>query len=221
MYTKKIVNQNMKDITNVMKDLFKKKFWNDDENKPKNWNRYEEDEIDALFKSVRNEYINIFDSFKTANMIKEPFKFIGNDFGEQTDEEIQKKIDQSIQDSIAKEEFENLLKPNEILAMKRKYDNDIANFLEDAKRRREGFSFENIPIWYYILILVFGIDDLIRIVKNVKLLTALLILAGALFALKKMDKLHKVREIYFDIEEFVAKIRKGISNFIKKKLNKF
>ena len=220
-YTKKIVNQNMKDITNVMKDLFKKKFWNDDENKPKNWNRYEEDEIDALFKSVRNEYINIFDSFKTANMIKEPFKFIGNDFDKQTDEEKQKKIDQSIQDSIAKEEFENLLKPNEILAMKRKYDNDIANFLEDAKRRREGFSFENIPIWYYILILVFGIDDLIRIVKNVKLLTALLILAGVLFALKKMDKLHKVREIYFDIEEFVAKIRKGISNFIKKKLNKF
>ena len=113
-------------------------------------------------------------------------------------------------------EFEDLMKQGEIILMKRKFENKITNILEDAKRRREGLQISNMPYWFYGLLLFFGYDDLFRIIKSFYIIYILLI-GGGYFTLVKLELDYFIKDLYFDIEERIMKIRKFIKNFAKEK----
>ena len=204
----------MKDFSQLIVDLFRKRFWyeNSEENKMRNWNRLDESKIDNLFLKTRALYIDIFEEFKTFNLFKnllDLFKF--DDCP--TEEEIKIKV---IEEMKKNNEFEDLMKQGEIILMKRKFENKITNILEDAKRRREGLQISNMPYWFYGLLLFFGYDDLFRIIKSFYIIYILLI-GGGYFTLVKLELDYFIRDLYFDIEERIMKIRKFIKNFAKEK----
>ena len=72
------------------------------------------------------------------------------------------------------------------------------------------------PYWFYGLLIFFGYDDLFRVVKSFYIIPILLI-GGAYFLLIKLDKDYIVKDIYFDTEERIMKIKKFIKNFAKDK----
>ena len=178
----------------------------------RNWNRLDESKIDNLFLKTRALYIDIFEEFKTFNLFKnllDLFKFEDCP----TEEEIKIKV---IEEMKKNNEFEDLMKQGEIILMKRKFENKITNILEDAKRRREGLQISNMPYWFYGLLLFFGYDDLFRIIKSFYIIYILLI-GGGYFTLVKLELDYFIRDLYFDIEERIMKIRKFIKNFAKEK----
>ena len=204
----------MKNFSQLIVDLFKKRFWyeNPEENKMRNWNRIDESKINELFLKTRALYIDIFEQFKTFNLFKDLLNLF--DFKEcPTEEEIKQKVIEKMKEE---NEFEVLMKQGEIILMKRKFENSITNILEDAKRRREGLQISNMPYWFYILLIIFGYDDLFRIIKSFYVIYFLLI-GGGYFALVKLELDHFIRDLYFDIEERIMKIRKFIKNFVKEK----
>ena len=211
---KREIQKKMKDFSQLIVDLFKKRFWyeNPEENKMRNWNRIDESKINELFLKTRALYIDIFEQFKTFNLFKDLLNLF--DFKEcPTEEEIKQKVIEKMKEE---NEFEVLMKQGEIILMKRKFENSITNILEDAKRRREGLQISNMPYWFYILLIIFGYDDLFRIIKSFYVIYFLLI-GGGYFALVKLELDHFIRDLYFDIEERIMKIRKFIKNFAKEK----
>jgi hypothetical protein len=64
-----------KEISGWAVELFKKKFWFINGNQQRVWNRMEDDEIDNLFKKNRNEFSDMFDTFKCFKLCS-PFKRI-------------------------------------------------------------------------------------------------------------------------------------------------
>ena len=211
---KREIQKKMKDFSQLIVDLFKKRFWyeNPEENKMRNWNRIDESKINELFLKTRALYIDVFEQFKTFNLFKDLLNLF--DFKEcPTEEEIKQKVIEKMKEE---NEYEVLMKQGEIILMKRKFENSITNILEDAKRRREGLQISNMPYWFYILLIIFGYDDLFRIIKSFYVIYFLLI-GGGYFALVKLELDHFIRDLYFDIEERIMKIRKFIKNFAKEK----
>ena len=211
---KREIQKKMKDFSQLIVDLFRKRFWyeNPEENKMRNWNRIDESKINELFLKTRALYIDVFEQFKTFNLFKDLLNLF--DFKEcPTEEEIKQKVIEKMKEE---NEFEVLMKQGEIILMKRKFENSITNILEDAKRRREGLQISNMPYWFYILLIIFGYDDLFRIIKSFYVIYFLLI-GGGYFALVKLELDHFIRDLYFDIEERIMKIRKFIKNFAKEK----
>ena len=215
-HIKKNIQGNIKEISQILVDLFKKKFWFDENGSVKNWNRFEEIQIDMNFKKIRNNYINIFDEFKNFSVIKNPSELIEEN-NNQYDEEI---MNGRIKNYVKSMESEPLLKQGEIITMRRKFENGISNLLEDAKRRREGLSIGNMPFWFYGLLLFFGYDDLFRIIKS-KMIFPILILIGTYFLLVKLGYDWIVKDVYFGIEEKVQKFNKKISKFFSEKFDSF
>ncbi len=224
---KREIQKKMKDFSQLIVDLFRKRFWyeNPEENKMRNWNRIDESKIDELFLKTRALYIDVFEQFKTFNLFKNLLNLF--DFEECPSEEEIKKIVIEKMEEMKKEakekkekeiefEFDVLMKQGEIILMKRKFENSITNILEDAKRRREGLQISNMPYWFYGLLLFFGYDDLFRIIKSYYIIYILLI-GGGYFTLVKLELDHFIRDLYFDIEERILKIRKFIKNFAKEK----
>ena len=206
----------MKDFSQLIVDLFRKRFWyeNPEENKMRNWNRIDEAKIDKLFLQTRAIYIDIFEQFKTFTFLNNLLSLVDFDTNPTMDEdEIRLKVINKLKEE---NEFEPLMKQGEIILMKRKFENSITNILEDAKRRREGLQISNMPYWFYGLLIFFGYDDLFRVVKSFYIIPILLI-GGAYFLLIKLDKDYIVKDIYFDTEERIMKIKKFIKNFAKDK----
>ena len=214
--TKKDILKKMKNFSQLIVDLFKKRFWyeNPEENKMRNWNRIDEAKIDKLFLQTRAIYIDIFEQFKTFTFLNNLLSLVDFDTNPTMDEdEIRLKVINKLKEE---NEFEPLMKQGEIILMKRKFENSITNILEDAKRRREGLQISNMPYWFYGLLIFFGYDDLFRVVKSFYIIPILLI-GGAYFLLVKLDKDYIVKDIYFDTEERIMKIKKFIKNFAKDK----
>ena len=69
---KKELTKRSKEISAIAIDLFRKKFWYEKENVQRNWNRLQDDEIDALFKKSKNELTDIFETLKTFRIIRNP-----------------------------------------------------------------------------------------------------------------------------------------------------
>jgi hypothetical protein len=206
----------MKNFSQLIVDLFKKRFWyeNPEENKMRNWNRIDEAKIDKLFLQTRAIYIDIFEQFKTFTFLNNLLSLVDFDTNPTMDEdEIRLKVINKLKEE---NDFEPLMKQGEIILMKRKFENSITNILEDAKRRREGLQISNMPYWFYGLLIFFGYDDLFRVVKSFYIIPILLI-GGAYFLLIKLDKDYIVKDIYFDTEERIMKIKKFIKNFAKDK----
>ena len=182
-------------------------------NEQRNWNRYEEEDIDKLFKETRAEYIDIFENFKSFNVLKNLNDYINLD----NEEEIVKVIEKEL----IEQKFDPLLGKNDISALKKNFENAISQNLEDAKRRKEDFGIMSLPLWFYGLLAIFGWDDLFRLVSSKIGMTLTLIVVGVFFALKQTGKTYMIKDIYFDIEDNVGKAKKTASTYLKKMFNKY
>ena len=169
----------------MVKDLFKKRFWYEENGEVRNWNRYEEEEIDNLFKSTRADYIDIFENFKSFNVVKNLIDLIYID----NEEEIVSTIDGRLKS----EKFDILLNKNEISNLRKLFENAIAQNLEDAKRRKVGLGLMNLPIWFYGLLAIFGWDDIFRLVSSKIGMAVALVLGSVLFVLKKLESARPAR----------------------------
>jgi hypothetical protein len=210
--TKKNIGKNLRDISSKIVEQFRKKFWYEPKSNyvdAKNWDRYEEIEIDILFKKLRDEYLPIFEQLKHFELIKDILTAIDFDKKETlTEEECSEIVERNLKD---KSNFEVLLKQGDILSLRKRFEMGISNILEEAKRRRQGFQM-NLPYWFYILLIFFGYDDAFRIIKSWYILPILL-LAGTYFLLVKLKYDWIVKDSYFFVEEKFSKIKKMISKF--------
>ena len=211
--TKKNIGKNLRDISSKIVEQFRKKFWYEPKSNymdAKNWDRYEELEIDILFKKLRDEYLPIFDQLKHFELIKDILTAIEFDKKETlTEEECSEIVERNLKD---KNNFEILLKQGDISSLRKRFEMGISNILEEAKRRRQGFQM-NLPYWFYILLIFFGYDDLFRIIRSWYILPILL-LVGTYFLLVKLKYDWIVKDSYFFVEEKFSKIKKAISKAI-------
>ena len=218
--TKKNITKNMRDISNTIIEQFKKKFWYEPKSNyqdPKNWNAYEEIEIDLMFKKLREAYLPVFDQLKYFELIKDILSAVDFDNKEgMNEEEINSIVEKNLED---KSKFEFLLKQGDILTLKKRFEMGISNILEDAKKRREGFQM-NMPYWFYALLIFFGYDDLFRIIKTWYIIPILLLI-GTYFLLKHLKYDWIVKDSYFLVEEKVSKATKNIKKFIERKIRDF
>ncbi len=202
----------MRDISQKIVDKFKKKFWYEPKTnyqEAKNWNKYEEIEIDVLFKKLRSDYLPVFEQLKYFELMKDIMTAI--DFQNKeclSEEEGNKIVEEYLKD---KNKFEVLLKQGDILSLKKKFERGISDLLEDAKRRRQGFQM-NMPYWFYGLLIFFGYDDIWRLVRSWYILPILLLI-GAYFLLVHFKLDWVVKDSYFFVEEKVAKVYKIIKKF--------
>ena len=215
--TKKNISKNMRDISSKTVDQFKKKFWYEpktDYQEAKNWSRYEEMEIDLLFKKLRSEYLPVFEQLKYFELIKDILTAIEFDKKEELpeEEEINKIIDHYLKD---KNKFEILLKQGDILSLKKKFETGISNILEEAKRRRQGFNM-NLPYWFYGLLIFFGYDDVFRLVRSWYIVPVLLLI-GTYFLLVHLKQDWVIKDTYFFFEEKIAKTCKKGKKFVNEK----
>lgn len=201
--------------TRAIVEYFKKKFWYEKEGEVKNWNRYKEEEIDNSFKENRALYMELYDQMKTYSLISNQLIDINTI---NNTEELNAKIEEILKDS---KNFEPFLKQNEIYAYKKKFENAATAILEDAKRRKEGLNINNLPYWFYGLLVFFGYDDFFRWIKNIYILIPMLLVGIASGLIIMFDTNSKVKNFYFDTSEKIFKIQKNVVNFIKKKLDRF
>ncbi len=108
-------------------------------------------------------------------------------------------------------EFEILMKQNEILSVRRKFEDGITNILEDAKRRKSGFFANGLPWWGWCLLFFFGFDDFLRWIRTMWIIPILL-LVGTYFILNQLNMTNVPKNIYYDVEEKFAKIKNHLSN---------
>ncbi len=218
--TKKNISKNMRDISSKIIEQFRKKFWYEpksDYQEAKNWDRYEELEIDILFKKLRDEYMPIFEQLKYFELIKDILTTVDFEGKEAiTENEINKLVEETLKEKKDKKEFEILLKQGDILSLKKKFEKGISNILEDAKRRREGFKM-NLPYWFYALLIFFGWDDVFRLIRTWYIIPILLII-GIYFLLAHFKQDWVIKDTYFFIEEKVAKTIKWIKKSIDRKI---
>ena len=211
--TKKNISKNMRDLSTKIVDQFKRKFWYEPKTnytEAKNWIKYEELEIDLLFKKLRSEYLPVFEQLKYFELMKDIMAVIDFLNKETISEEEQIKIvDEYLKD---KNKFEILLKQGDILSLKKKFERGISDILEDAKRRRQGFQM-NMPYWFYILLIFFGYDDVLRLVRSWYILPILLLI-GAYFLLVQLKQEWVIKDSYFFIEEQLTKILKKGKKYI-------
>ena len=202
--TKKNITKNMRDISGKIVDQFRKKFWYEPKSnytEVKNWDRYEELEIDLLFKKLREEYLPVFEQLKHFELMKDiltTIDFENKQFLEP--EECNKIVETFLND---KNQFEVLLKQGDILSLRKKFERGISEILEEAKRRREGFNM-NLPYWFYALLIFFGYDDVFRLIRTWYILPVLLLI-GTYFLLVKLKKDWIIKDTYFFFEEKIAK----------------
>jgi hypothetical protein len=118
--TKKNISKNMRDLSTKIVDQFKRKFWYEPKTnytEAKNWIKYEELEIDLLFKKLRSEYLPVFEQLKYFELMKDIMAVIDFLNKETISEEEQIKIvDEYLKD---KNKFEILLKQGDILSLKK------------------------------------------------------------------------------------------------------
>ena len=211
----------MRDISTKIVEQFKKRFWYEPKSNyqdPKNWNAYEEIEIDLMFKKLREEYLPVFEQLKYFELIKDILVAVDFDNKKEglTEEEIGAIVDKNLED---KSKFEFLLKQGDILSLKKRFEMGITNILEDAKKRREGFQM-NMPYWFYGLLIFFGYDDVFRIIRSWYILPILLLI-GTYFLLKHLKLDWVVKDSYFFVEEKASKTSKSIKKFIERKIRDF
>ncbi len=108
-------------------------------------------------------------------------------------------------------EFDILLKQNEILSVRRKFEDGISIILEDAKRRKNGFLATGLPWWAWLLLFFFGFDDLMRWIRTMWIIP-ILISVGTYFILNQLNMTSIPKNFYYDIEERFMNIKNRISN---------
>ena len=220
--TKKNIARNMRDVSGKIIEQFKKKFCYEkstDYQEQKNWERYEELEIDFDFKKLREEYLPIFDQLKFFELMKDilsiiKFEQLPDKISLET-EECQKIVEQYSKNN----NFEILLKQGDILTLRKKFEMEISDILEDVKRKKEGFKM-NIPYWFYALLIFFGYDDAFKLSKSWYIIP-ILIIGGSYFLLVKLKKDWIIKDSYFFVEEKADKVYRKLKKFLDEKYRIF
>ena len=220
--TKKNIARNMRDVSGKIIEQFKKKFCYEkstDYQEQKNWERYEELEIDFDFKKLREEYLPIFDQLKFFELMKDilsviKFEQLPDKISLET-EECQKIVEQYSKNN----NFEILLKQGDILTLRKKFEMGISDILEDVKRKKEGFKM-NIPYWFYALLIFFGYDDVFKLLKSWYIIP-ILIIGGSYFLLVKLKKDWIIKDSYFFVEEKADKVYRKLKKFLDEKYRIF
>ena len=221
--TKKNITKNLRDISSKIVEQFKRKFCYEKSSgyqEQKNWERYEELEIDLNFKNLRDEYLPIFDQLKYFELMKDILSEIKfEDYkdklgleGEECQKEVKKYMEKN-------NNYEVLLKQGDILSLKKKFEMGISDILEDVKRKKEGFKI-NMPYWFYALLLFFGYDDVFRIIKSWYIFPILFII-GFYLLLVKFKKDWLIKDTYFFVEEKADKIYRKTKKFLDEKYRIF
>ena len=220
--TKKNIARNMRDVSGKIIEQFKRKFCYEkstDYQEQKNWERYEELEIDFDFKKLREEYLPIFDQLKFFELMKDilsiiKFEQLPDKISLET-EECQKIVEQYSKNN----NFEILLKQGDILTLRKKFEMGISDILEDVKRKKEGFKM-NIPYWFYALLIFFGYDDAFKLLKSWYIIP-ILIIGGSYFLLVKLKKDWIIKDSYFFVEERADKVYRKLKKFLDEKYRIF
>ena len=220
--TKKNIARNMRDVSGKIIEQFKRKFCYEkstDYQEQKNWERYEELEIDFDFKKLREEYLPIFDQLKFFELMKDilsviKFEQLPDKISLET-EECQKIVEQYSKNN----NFEILLKQGDILTLRKKFEMGISDILEDVKRKKEGFKM-NIPYWFYALLIFFGYDDVFKLLKSWYIIP-ILIIGGSYFLLVKFKKDWIIKDSYFFVEEKADKVYRKLKKFLDEKYRIF
>ena len=220
--TKKNITRNLRDISSKIIEQFKKKFCYEkstDYQEQKNWERYEELEIDLNFKQLRDEYLPIFDQLKFFELMKDilteiKFENYPDKIGLEMEE-----CSKIVEKYLEKNNFEVLLKQGDILSLKKKFEMGISDILEDVKKKKEGFQI-NMPYWFYILLAFFGYDDAFKIIKSWYIIPIILIV-GTYLLLMKLKKDWIIKDTYFFVEEKADKIYRKAKKFIDEKYRIF
>ena len=220
--TKKNIARNMRDVSGKIIEQFKRKFCyekSSDYQEQKNWERYEELEIDFDFKKLREEYLPIFDQLKFFELMKDilsviKFEQLPDKISLET-EECQKIVEQYSKNN----NFEILLKQGDILTLRKKFEMGISDILEDVKRKKEGFKM-NIPYWFYALLIFFGYDDVFKLLKSWYIIP-ILIIGGSYFLLVKLKKDWIIKDSYFFVEEKADKVYRKLKKFLDEKYRIF
>ena len=220
--TKKNIARNMRDVSGKIIEQFKRKFCYEkstDYKEQKNWERYEELEIDFDFKKLREEYLPIFDQLKFFELMKDilsiiKFEQLPDKISLET-EECQKIVEQYSKNN----NFEILLKQGDILTLRKKFEMGISDILEDVKRKKEGFKM-NIPYWFYALLIFFGYDDVFKLLKSWYIIP-ILIIGGSYFLLVKLKKDWIIKDSYFFVEEKADKVYRKLKKFLDEKYRIF
>ena len=220
--TKKNITRNLRDFAAKIIEQFKKKFCYEKSTgyqEQKNWERYEELEIDLNFKTLRDEYLPIFEQLKFFELMKDiltEIKF--ENYKDKVGLELEEcKI--IVEKYLQKNNFEILLKQGDILSLKKKFEMGISDILEDVKRKKEGFKM-NIPYWFYILLVFFGYDDAWKIIRSWYILP-ILIIVGTYLLLVKLKKDWIIKDTYFFVEEKSDKVYRKIKKFFDEKYRIF
>ena len=109
------------------------------------------------------------------------------------------------------DKFEVLMRQNEISSMKRKFEDGITSILEDAKRRKAGLFTSNLPWWGWALLIFFGLDDFLRWIRSMWIIPILLLI-GTYFVLHRLNLIHGVKNLFYDIEDKIKNYRKKLFN---------
>ena len=216
--TKKNITRNLRDFAAKIIEQFKKKFCYEKSTgyqEQKNWERYEELEIDLNFKTLRDEYLPIFEQLKFFELMKDiltEIKF--ENYKDKVGLELEEcKI--IVEKYLQKNNFEILLKQGDILSIKKKFEMGISDILEDVKRKKEGFQI-NIPYWFYGLAVVFGYDEAFKIIKSWYIIPILMIV-GIYILLMKTKKDWVIKDTYFFIEEKADKVYRKTKKYLEEK----
>ncbi|MCQ2819971.1 MAG: hypothetical protein MJ252_22115 [archaeon] len=189
------LSKNSKEIGRVALDDFKQKFWYEENGDVKNWNKYSEDAINDSFRILRTPFIELFDQFKNFNFIRNPLEM--TDLKEPYNEEATlAKVPEFMEKTP-----EQFLKQNEVFNLKKRFEAGSTQILEDAKKRREGFSLKDMPYWFYALLAFFGYDDVFRWLKNIYMLIFVIVVGVSIYLLIHFDKFHYVTNGYYEVEE--------------------
>ena len=216
--TKKNITRNLRDFSSKIIEQFKKKFCYEKSSgyqEQKNWERYEELEIDIDFKTLRDEYLPIFDQLKFFELMKDILSEIKfENYVDKVGLELEEcKI--IVEKYLEKNNFEILLKQGDILSLKKKFEMGISDILEDVKRKKEGFKM-NIPYWFYALFAFFSWRPALKIIASWYILPILL-LVGGYFLLVKFKKDWIIKDTYFFVEEKSDKTYRKVKKFFDEK----
>ena len=187
----------MKDLKTFAVEAFRSQFWND-EGVPRTWNKLTESFIDELFNKIKPNILKVFDTFKKYRMISHPFSLLSYTPIDNEDE-LTNKVNDLVDEKLKAEEekFVQFLSDTEITNLKLKFDDEVNDILEDAKRRHDNIKKVNIPIWAWVLLIYISYKDIWNIITGKGIFIVLI--CGGLYGLLYVVGLGKAPLMFLNL----------------------
>ena len=204
------IHKKTKDIHSIIINSFKNKF------NEEILSNYSQEQINNLYKQLRQTYFHLFEQFKTFKVVKNINQLYDFDLNHSFHEELLKgKVLYKFKNK--EEKFSDLLNQGEIILNKKKFDNTIQSILENIMKKKNESIFGNIPYWFIGLLIFFGYNKIFKFIKSGFFIIFLLFI-GFYYSMKQLGKEYLIRDKYFDLEFYLMKKIKSIKNIIMKKI---